>query len=322
MAAAISVIIPTYNRVGTLARAIDSVLAQSCGDFELLVVDDGSTDGSEELVRGYGDRRIRYLRQGRLGANPARNLGLAEAQAPLVTFLDSDDFFLPHRLAHSLQRFAHHPHLLLLLSSFALAAANGQDRGQPLPNRNRWLSADQLEELLLWHAFFLAGSSITVRRDVLRAAGGGACRLQRIQDRELLLNLVRHQRTAWLRGNAKEHWAWLVEEVDWCKVTSADSLSAAPTGAIQALGEVIACHPELRQRHGLGLRYLVAAAIAKRLGGGQPRAALQVFRENQAVPCFRFHPLALLDGLWRGGPIYGRLFATATAVGERMPPPL
>jgi len=322
MAPAISVIIPTYNRVGTLGRAIDSVRAQSYGDFELLVVDDGSTDGSEELVRGYGDGRIRYLRQPRQGANPARNLGLAEARAPLVTFLDSDDFFLPDRLAHSLRRFEHHPQLLLLLSSFELAAADGKDRGQPLPNRNRWLSADQLEELLLWHAFFLAGSSITVRCEALRAAGGAACRLQRIQDRELLLNLVHHQRTAWLRGNGDEHWAWLVEEVDWCKETSADSLSAAPTGSILALGEVIACHPELLQRHGLGVRYLVAAAIANRLGRGQPRAALQVFRENRAVPCFRFHPLALLDAHWRGGPIYGRLFTTATAVGELMPPPL
>ena len=99
-------------------------------------------------------------------------------------------------------------------------------------------------------------------------------------------------------------------------------MAAAPTGSIQALGEVIACHPELLQRHGLGVRYLVAAAIANRLGRGQPRAALQVFRENRAVPCFRFHPLALLDAHWRGGPIYGRLFTTATAVGELMPPPL
>jgi len=113
-----------------------------------------------------------------------------------------------------------------------------------------------------------------------------------------------------------------VEEVDWCKVTSADSLSAAPTGSILALGEALACHPELLQRHGLGVRYLVAAAIANRLGRGQTRAALQVFRENWAVPWFRFDPLALLDAHWRGRPIYGRLFATATAVSEVMPPPL
>jgi len=322
----IAVITPTYNRGGSLGRAIESVLAQGHGDFEYLVVDDGSTDGSEDLVRGYGDARIRYLKQPeRLGANAARNRGLELATAPLVTFLDSDDFFLPHRLAHSLRRFEIHPHLQLLLSSFELAAGDGKGRGQPLPNRDRWLSADQLEELLLWHAFFLAGSSITVRRELLRAAGGAACRLQRIQDRELLLNLVRHQRTAWLRGNGGECWAWLVEEVDWCKVTSADSLSAAPTGSILALGEVWACHPELLQRHGLGVRYLVAAAIANRLGRGDFHAAAGTYGENLAVPSFRFDPFSLLLAYGQGSAVYRRLFRSATATrleGAVLPPPL
>jgi hypothetical protein len=324
MSPSIAVITPTYNRVGSLGRAIESVLAQAHGDFEYLVVDDGSTDGSEDLVRGYGDARIRYVKQPqRQGANAARNLGLELTTAPVVTFLDSDDFFLPHRLAHSLRRFELHPHLLLLLSSFELAAGDGKERGQPLPNRDRWLSADQLEELLLWHAFFLAGSSITVRREVLRAAGGGACRLQRIQDRELLLNLVRHQRTAWLRGNGGERWAWLVEEVDWCKVTSADSLSAAPTGSILALGEVLACHPELLQRHGLGVRYLVAAAIANRLGRGDLQAAAGTYGENLAVPSFRFDPFSLLLAYGKGSAVYGRLFRAATSLeGAVLPPPL
>lgn len=97
----VSVILPTYNRERLLPRAVDSVLAQTLGDFELLLVDDGSRDGTAEMVAArYGhDPRLRYLRKENGGTASARNHGLNQARGSLVAFLDSDDLWLPGYLA-------------------------------------------------------------------------------------------------------------------------------------------------------------------------------------------------------------------------------
>jgi glycosyltransferase involved in cell wall biosynthesis len=87
----ISVIVPLYNKARYIARAVDSVLAQSYTDFELIVVDDGSTDGSSDIVRQYSDPRIRVITQENAGECAARNRGVEEAKYDLVAFLDADD---------------------------------------------------------------------------------------------------------------------------------------------------------------------------------------------------------------------------------------
>ena len=86
----VSVIIPTYNRSSVLSRAIDSVLRQSDRDFELIVVDDGSTDNTKNLIEQYSDQ-ITYIYQDNEGVSAARNLGLKHATGEWVAFLDSDD---------------------------------------------------------------------------------------------------------------------------------------------------------------------------------------------------------------------------------------
>ena len=321
---AIAIITPTFNRAHSLKAAIDSVRQQSMGNYEHIVVDDGSNDGTEELVLSYGDSRLRYHRQEpRQGANPARNLGLSLARAPLVTFLDSDDRFQPHRLACSQQLFHDEPQLTLQLSSFALEE-EGQSSAVPLINRNAHIDADDLEQLLLWHACYLAGSAITGRRQVLLAAGGFAAGLGRLQDRELLLQLLRHQGSAWRRGNGTRYWAAFTDRIDWIKVTSSDSISAPEGGFLTALGAVLDCHPELRQRHRLALRFLVAQTVANRLGRRDPAAALRAYRENRATPTLGFGPLTLLRGWLQGGRHYDRLFKASTGVspGPSSRPPI
>lgn len=107
-----SVIIPTFNRAAFLREAIDSVLAQTEKDFELIVVDDGSTDGTRELVAEYGDR-IRYFFQPNAGASAARNFGIRYAAGNLMAFLDSDDLWLPKKLARQVQWMAAHSNIML-----------------------------------------------------------------------------------------------------------------------------------------------------------------------------------------------------------------
>lgn len=87
---AVSVIVPTYDRANLLADAIESICAQGVGDLEIVVVDDGSSDGTESLLASL-DAPIRYLRQEHKGVSAARNRGLAAAAGGLIAFLDSDD---------------------------------------------------------------------------------------------------------------------------------------------------------------------------------------------------------------------------------------
>jgi glycosyltransferase involved in cell wall biosynthesis len=100
----VSVIIPTYNRAELLPRALDSVLAQTFDDFELIVVDDASTDDTARIVQAYEDERISYHCQPEnRGVSTARNRGLCEARGTYVAFLDSDDEWMPNKLARQIE---------------------------------------------------------------------------------------------------------------------------------------------------------------------------------------------------------------------------
>src|SRR5437868_3791234 len=99
----LSVIIPTYNRSGLLREALATVRAQACADYEVIVVDDGSTDDTADVLARFGEGeppgRFRVLRQANAGQGAARNLGIAEARGEYCAFLDSDDRFFPWTLA-------------------------------------------------------------------------------------------------------------------------------------------------------------------------------------------------------------------------------
>jgi glycosyltransferase involved in cell wall biosynthesis len=91
----VSVVIPLYNKEPYIKRAIDSVLAQTVNNFELIVVDDGSTDMSANVVKSISDKRIRLIQQKNLGVSAARNRGIEESNADLIAFLDADDEWFP-----------------------------------------------------------------------------------------------------------------------------------------------------------------------------------------------------------------------------------
>lgn len=106
----VTVLIPVFNRERYIRDAIDSVLAQSFTDFEVLAIDDGSTDGSIELVTTYADPRVRLIRNERnLGIPTTRNRGIAAARGEYLAFLDSDDIALPKRLARQVAFLDAHP---------------------------------------------------------------------------------------------------------------------------------------------------------------------------------------------------------------------
>jgi len=104
----VSVVIPTYNHDAYLGAAIESVLGQTCPPDEIIVVDDGSTDRTGEIARGYGEP-VRCIRQENQGMGVARNTGLREARGSLIALLDSDDLWLERKLELQCAYLAEHP---------------------------------------------------------------------------------------------------------------------------------------------------------------------------------------------------------------------
>lgn len=100
-----SVVIPTFNRASLICRSVNSVLSQTISDFELIIVDDGSTDDTEKVVMSILDPRIVYIRQENKGATAARNNGVRHAKGKYVSFLDSDDIWYPTTLEKQLEKF-------------------------------------------------------------------------------------------------------------------------------------------------------------------------------------------------------------------------
>jgi teichuronic acid biosynthesis glycosyltransferase TuaG len=165
---AISVIIPAYNAEAFLARAIRSVEAQSFQDFELVVVDDGSTDGTADIARGFSS--VRYVRGSHQGEAGARNLGLEEATGELVAFVDADDEWLPEKLARQVA------FMKELGSSFSytdsyIVRDGGRVRYSTLARPHRGEILAPLIDDWLDQAFILP-TEVMASRALLQSAGG------------------------------------------------------------------------------------------------------------------------------------------------------
>jgi glycosyltransferase involved in cell wall biosynthesis len=101
----VSAVVPAYNAARTLRAAVESILLQTVGDIEVIVVDDGSEDDTAEVARAIADPRVRLVSQANGGASAARNAGIRSARGQYVAFLDADDLWLPHKLARQLALF-------------------------------------------------------------------------------------------------------------------------------------------------------------------------------------------------------------------------
>lgn len=173
---AISVIVPCYNHVAFLRECIDSILLQDCSEKEIIVVDDGSTDGSAELLRSYGDRIVLIEQRGGRQAR-ARNLALAVARGEYVAFLDSDDRYLPGRLTSALDVLTSSSDVDVVWTDFRRVDQGGRVRGEC-----RWRQAGGDFRRVLIAGNPMCNATVTVRRSVLDEIGGFDERVPRACD--------------------------------------------------------------------------------------------------------------------------------------------
>jgi glycosyltransferase involved in cell wall biosynthesis len=239
----VSVIVPTYNRADTVSETIDSVLEQTYSNLEVIVVDDGSKDNTQEVLRGYGTR-IRNIQQENAGQMVARNRGIREASGEIICFLDSDDLWLPRCVERHVQVLEKAPaEVPCSLANGWLYFADGR-RMTSFENSHLFPSLDEGLCLnipdILASRFVMFCQFIAIRREALQKAHGFDEDLKFMEDYALPLRLA-------LLGP----WAFISETlVVWRQ---------GPPGSVSVSQAAIKRETELRESLGIiRRRYLKA----------------------------------------------------------------
>ncbi len=187
----LSVVMSVYNGERWLREAVESVLGQTLGDFELLVIDDGSTDGTLGILEHYRDPRLRVSRQPRAGLTISLNRGVRLTTAPLVARLDADDVALPERFVRQVAFLEAHPEAGLLGTGCHDVGPSGEIAATYRPPANH----PEIRRALIRHNPFVH-SSVMLRREALERAGFYDERLQVAQDYDLWVRMSRVTRLA------------------------------------------------------------------------------------------------------------------------------
>ena len=204
----ISVIIPCYNRERSIERAIRGVLLQSYGNLELIVVDDGSTDGSVRLVESIDDPRLRLLRhESNKGASAARNTGIEAARGELLAFQDSDDNWFPEKLEVQMRRFCELPEDYVAVFCTKIIYGRSIDRkgrksygtrhASCVPGAGKAPRSGDLSEAFLW-GNFMGPPTVLLKKEDYFAAGGFDRRLKNNNDWDFNLRLSRQGRIGFI----------------------------------------------------------------------------------------------------------------------------
>lgn len=191
----VSVIIPAYQSDRYIVQAVESVLQQESCRYEVIVIDDGSTDSTEQVLKPYRDR-LRYIKQENQGVAVARNQGIELARGDFVAFLDADDYFLPKKLARQAEILLKRPNLGIVHSGWQRV----DHQGKKLLDIRPWNQIPELdlENWLRWKP--VLPSAMMFRREWLQYVGGFDSRFPPAEDTNLVLKLaLKGCKTSWLR---------------------------------------------------------------------------------------------------------------------------
>jgi glycosyltransferase involved in cell wall biosynthesis len=181
----VSIITSTYNRSYLIGDAICSVLAQTVTDFEMVVVDDGSTDNTRDVVMGFGDRRIHYVCQPNAGLAAGRNTAIRHARGEYIAFLDDDDLYLPHNLEAQLAVFESNPEIGWTTGGYLVVNVAGE-----ILERHAWSKYRQLDLHTWLFDCPTCPSAVVMRRAWLERVGGFDEQLPQTEDWDLWLRLA------------------------------------------------------------------------------------------------------------------------------------
>lgn len=291
----VSVIIPAYNAERFIADAIDSAIQQTHPPLEILVVDDGSTDGTVDVVRRYGER-IRLLQQANRGPAAARNLGLAHARGAYVAFLDADDIWTLRNLELQTASLDGQPGCVLAygrIRQFVGEPADELRQSDPAPDA--WPEGD-VEEALI-HDTIWATCAVVARRRVLSQLGGFDEGLRVGEDYDL-----------WLRCAAIGSVRYNPYYVAACRQHAASTTRTSPYRTVPPPVHVIRRH---LQRRPFLRRRLGASVIRRRLARWYFESARHSLDTNQLAPSLLHFAIAACMAPWNGRAFlaYARTFA-------------
>lgn len=185
----VSVIIPTYNRAKFITQSIDSVLSQTYKNFEIIVVDDGSTDNTKETLIPYRDK-IRYIYQRNHGASAARNTGIKHARGKYVAFLDSDDLWLPQKLEKQVRILDKNKDIGLVYSNFSYADEVGKITKVMGYNPKKFISGYIFKEILLRKAGCGYLQTWLIRKSCFKEVGYLDEKFKMSEDRDIFVRIT------------------------------------------------------------------------------------------------------------------------------------
>lgn len=195
----ISVLIPLYNKSKSIVATISSVLSQTYKDFEILVVDDGSTDGSGEIIQSIKDDRIRYFRKKNGGVSSARNYGIEKAQYDWIALLDGDDLWKPIFLEEMVEMIQRYPKAALYGSGYAFQHIDNGDYDIPdLTLPPNFVGYIESYWSIAKDNILFTSSSVVINKNVFKAIGKYDEQLVRGEDVDLWFRIALHYPVAFL----------------------------------------------------------------------------------------------------------------------------
>lgn len=242
----ISVVVPSYNRAKEIPKCIESILNQTYKDFELIIIDDGSTDNTKEVVAAYSDKRIRYIENttSKHGPSVARNIGLKESFGEYITFNDSDDVLYPDKLEKQL--------IFLEDEKADITFCVVNRNRQTIPERKFEQKDCTLERILA--ASFTTTQALFGRAECFKKSMFDE-RLRRDEDWELVIRLI------------KDYKVIFQKEVLAELIVTEGSVSANPSNAVISLNYILDKHRDLydqyrksRKKMELAVMYQLALA--------------------------------------------------------------